>query len=233
MAAAVASIARPLCGTRLRRAGFNINNMESRSHLTRLRLDAPVLSSSRGRGPTPSIMRNMMCGHRDLSAIPVWVHSIRQRARHLQTAIQAVFTSVRWRLAEGRRQSPAMDYLSGSPETRHRHGPSRRHSVEGRKRVRARSIQAGDKEDATGGGQPPRPVAPNPTKPQVRQETNVDVWRLRWDSHGAYKFTRKPDGDILALPYRDIHAIANSSGCMARRRCRRTCRTSSTPMAAR
>ena len=69
------------------------------------------------------------------------------------------------------------------------------------------------------------------------QETKVDALAIAMGtSHGAYKFTRKPDGDILAMnvieeihrKLPNMHLVMHGSP-----RCRRTCRTSSTPMAAR
>ena len=65
-------------------------------------------------------------------------------------------------------------------------------------------------------------------------ETKVDALAIAMGtSHGAYKFSRKPDGDILAMNViEEIHRSCRTRiwSCTARRRCRRTCRTSSTPI---
>jgi fructose-bisphosphate aldolase class II len=67
--------------------------------------------------------------------------------------------------------------------------------------------------------------------------TKVDALAIACGtSHGAYKFSRKPDGDILAMNVIEaIHARSPTriSSCTAPPRCRRSCRTSSTPSAAR
>ena len=67
--------------------------------------------------------------------------------------------------------------------------------------------------------------------------TKVDALAIAMGtSHGAYKFSRKPDGDILAMKWsRKFTAGCRIRiwSCMAPRRCRSRCRTCSTRSAAR
>jgi len=69
------------------------------------------------------------------------------------------------------------------------------------------------------------------------RETKVDALAIAMGtSHGAYKFSRKPTGDILAMHViEDIHRkLPNTHLVMhGSRRCRRNCRTSSTSTAGR
>jgi fructose-bisphosphate aldolase class II len=65
------------------------------------------------------------------------------------------------------------------------------------------------------------------------KETKVDALAIAMGtSHGAYKFSRKPDGKVLAMNViEEIHrkpARIRISSCTARRRCRKTFRRSST-----
>jgi len=70
------------------------------------------------------------------------------------------------------------------------------------------------------------------------QETKVDALAIAMGtSHGAYKFTRKPDGDILAMKViEEIHRKLPNTHLVDARLVLGAagfCRTSSTPMAAR
>ena len=86
----------------------------------------------------------------------------------------------------------------------------------------------------------PRPAADRSrTRPASSSKaTEVDALAVAMGtSHGAYKFTRKPDGDVLAMNViEEIHqppAQHPPGDARLAPRCRRTCRTSSTNTAAR
>jgi fructose-bisphosphate aldolase class II len=96
----------------------------------------------------------------------------------------------------------------------------------------------GDKEDGHGaeGKLSHDQLLTNPDEAvKFVQETQVDALAIAMGtSHGAYKFSRKPDGDILAMHViEEIHRRPRTSSCTAPRPCRRSCRTSSTSTAAR
>ena len=69
------------------------------------------------------------------------------------------------------------------------------------------------------------------------KRTQVDALAIAiGTSHGAYKFSRKPTGDILAIDrIKEIHRAHSRtriSSCTAARRCRRTCSPRSASTAA-
>jgi len=113
-----------------------------------------------------------------------------------------------------------------------RHGASRRHFGGGANLGVLGSLETGmgDKEDGHGaeGKLSHDQLLTNPDEGgQIRQgDPGRCGWRSRWaPSHGAYKFSRKPDGDILAMK-RDRgnppQAAEHASGdARAPRRCRR------------
>ena len=144
------------------------------------------------------------------------------------------------RLAAGRRQDAGRlrlqcrDHRSASPSMAHCVGAS----VEGELGVLG-SLESGQGEAEDGHGAEgtlsPRPAADRPRpggRLRRRAPRSTRSPSPCGTSHGAYKFTRKPDGDILAMR-RDrgdprASCRTRTSSCTAPPRCRRNCRTSST-----
>src|ERR1700726_2748863 len=188
---------------------FNINNMEQALAImdAASSLDAPVIiQASRGaRSYANDIMlKHMMDAVTEIyPQIPVCVHLDHGNgAATCMTAIQAGFTSVMMDgslKADGK--TPAdWDYNVRVTEMAHLGGIS----VEGELGVLG-SLETGmgDKEDGHGaeGKLSHDQLLTNPDEAvKFVKETKVDALAIAMGtSHGAYKFTRKPDGDILAM----------------------------------
>jgi fructose-bisphosphate aldolase class II len=192
---------------------FNINNMEQALAIMEAAdaVDAPVIiQASRGaRAYANDIMlRHMMDAVTEIYPhIPVCVHLDHgNEPATCMTAIQAGFTSVMMDgslKADGK--SPAdWDYNVGVTrvvaDMAHLGGIS----VEGELGVLG-SLETGmgDKEDGHGaeGKLSHDQLLTNPDEAvKFVRETKVDALAIAMGtSHGAYKFSRKPDGDILAM----------------------------------
>ena len=229
---------------------FNINNMEQALAImeTASSLDAPVIiQASRGaRSYANDIMlKHMMDAVTEIHPqIPVCVHLDHGNGPDTcMTAIQAGFTSVMMDgslKADGK--SPAdWTYNVGVTKTVTDMAHLGGISVEGDSACSARSKPAwATRKTATAPKASCRTTSllTNPDEAvKFVQETKVDALAIAMGtSHGAYKFTRKPDGDILAMKvieeiHRKLpntHLVMHGSSWR-----RRISRTSSTPMAAR
>lgn len=192
---------------------FNINNMEQALAImdAAASLDAPVIiQASRGaRSYANDVMlRHMMDAVTEIHPqIPVCVHSDHcNEPATCMSAIQAGFTSVMMDgslKADGK--TPA-DWSYNVAVTRtvsdlaHLGGIS----VEGELGVLG-SLETGTGEAEDGHGAEGRlshdQLLTNPDEAtKFVRETKVDALAIAMGtSHGAYKFTRKPDGDILAM----------------------------------
>ena len=192
---------------------FNINNMEQALAIMEAAssLDAPVIiQASRGaRSYANDIMlKHMMDAVTEIyPQIPVCVHLDHGNGPDTcMTAIQAGFTSVMMDgslKADGK--SPAdWNYNVGVTKTVTDMAHLGGISVEGELGVLG-SLETGmgDKEDGHGaeGKLSHDQLLTNPDEAvKFVQETKVDALAIAMGtSHGAYKFTRKPDGDILAM----------------------------------
>ncbi|MEL6299675.1 MAG: class II fructose-bisphosphate aldolase [Pseudomonadota bacterium] len=192
---------------------FNINNMEQALAIMAAAnaVDAPVIiQASRGaRAYAHDVMlRHMMDAVTEIYPhIPVCVHLDHGNApATCMTAIQAGFTSV---MMDGSLEADGKtpgdwDYNVGVTKTvvdmAHLGGIS----VEGELGVLG-SLETGmgDKEDGHGaeGKLSEEQLLTNPDEAvKFVGETKVDALAIAMGtSHGAYKFSRKPDGDILAM----------------------------------
>src|SRR6202163_602996 len=192
---------------------FNINNMEQALAImdAASSLDAPVIiQASRGaRSYANDVMlRHMMDAITEIyPQIPVCVHLDHgNEPATCMTAIQAGFTSV---MMDGSLKADGKtpgdwDYNVGVTrkvtDMAHLGGIS----VEGELGVLG-SLETGmgDKEDGHGaeGKLSHDQLLTNPDEAvKFVKETRVDALAIAMGtSHGAYKFTRKPDGDILAM----------------------------------
>src|SRR5216684_851774 len=192
---------------------FNINNMEQALAImdAASSLDAPVIiQASRGaRSYANDIMlKHMMDAVTEIyPQIPVCVHLDHGNGPDTcMTAIQAGFTSVMMDgslKADGK--TPAdWDYNVGVTKTVTGMAHLGGISVEGELGVLG-SLETGmgDKEDGHGaeGKLSHDQLLTNPDEAvKFVRETQVDALAIAMGtSHGAYKFTRKPDGDILAM----------------------------------
>ena len=148
------------------------------------------------------------CGHRDLSAHPgLRASRPRQRARHLHDRDPGrLHLGDDGRLAQGRRQDarPTGTTMSASP------GPSPRWPISAASRSKANSACSARwkpararRKTATASRASSRhdQLLTNPDEAvKFVAETKVDALAIAMGtSHGAYKFTRKPDGAILAM----------------------------------
>ncbi len=193
---------------------FNINNMEQALAImdAASSLDAPVIiQASRGaRSYANDIMlKHMMDAVTEIyPQIPVCVHLDHGNGPDTcMTAIQAGFTSVMMDgslKADGK--SPAdWNYNVGVTKTVTDMAHLGGISVEGELGVLG-SLETGmgDKEDGHGaeGKLSHDQLLTNPDEAvKFVQETKVDALAIAMGtSHGAYKFTRKPDGDIRGDP---------------------------------
>src|ERR1700748_1306247 len=192
---------------------FNINNMEQALTIMEAAssLDAPVIiQASRGaRSYANDIMlKHMMDAVTEIyPQIPVCVHLDHGNgAATCMPAIQAGFTSVMMDgslKADGK--TPAdWDYNVGVTRTVTDMAHLGGISVEGELGVLG-SLETGmgDKEDGHGaeGKLSHDQLLTNPDEAvKFVKETKVDALAIAMGtSHGAYKFTRKPDGDVLAM----------------------------------
>ena len=192
---------------------FNINNMEQALAImdAASTLDAPVIiQASRGaRSYANDIMlKHMMDAVTEIyPQIPVCVHLDHGNGPDTcMTAIQAGFTSVMMdgSLKADGKTAADWDYNVGVTkkvtDMAHLGGIS----VEGELGVLG-SLETGmgDKEDGHGaeGKLSHDQLLTNPDEAvKFVRETEVDALAIAMGtSHGAYKFTRKPDGDILAM----------------------------------
>src|SRR5215468_10896553 len=190
---------------------FNINNMEQALAImdAASNLDAPVIiQASRGaRSYANDVMlRHMMDALTEIHPqIPVCVH-LDHGNEHAtcMTAIQAGFTSV---MMDGSLKADGKTpgdwtYNVGVTKTVTTMAHLGGISVEGELGVLG-SLESGmgDKEDGHGaeGKLSPDQLLTNPDEAvKFVRETKVDALAIAMGtSHGAYKFTRKPDGDIL------------------------------------
>ncbi len=205
---------------------FNINNMEQALAIMAAadKLDAPVIiQASRGaRSYANDIMlKHMMDAVTEIYPhIPVCVHLDHgNEPGTCMTAIQSGFTSVMMDgslAADGK--SPAdWDYNVGVTKTvvdmAHLGGIS----VEGELGVLG-SLETGmgDKEDGHGaeGKLSHDQLLTNPQEAvKFVKETDVDALAIAMGtSHGAYKFSRKPDGAVLAMNViEEIHKLLPST----------------------
>ena len=192
---------------------FNINNMEQALAImdAASSLDAPVIiQASRGaRSYANDVMlRHMMDAVTEIyPQIPVCVHlDPGNEPATCMTAIQAGFTSV---MMDGSLKADGKtpgdwDYNVGVTKTVTDMAHLGGISVEGELGVLG-SLETGmgDKEDGHGaeGKLSHDQLLTNPDEAvKFVKETKVDALAIAMGtSHGAYKFTRKPDGDILAM----------------------------------
>jgi fructose-bisphosphate aldolase class II (Calvin cycle subtype) len=192
---------------------FNINNMEQALAIMEAAsaLDAPVIiQASRGaRSYANDVMlRHMMDAVTEIyPQIPVCVHLDHgNEPATCMTAIQAGFTSV---MMDGSLKADGKtpgdwDYNVGVTKTVTDMAHLGGISVEGELGVLG-SLETGmgDKEDGHGaeGKLSHDQLLTNPDEAvKFVKETKVDALAIAMGtSHGAYKFTRKPDGDILAM----------------------------------
>ena len=192
---------------------FNINNMEQALSImdAASTLDAPVIiQASRGaRAYANDIMlRHMMDAVTEIyPQIPVCVHLDHgNEPATCMTAIQAGFTSV---MMDGSLKADGKtpgdwDYNVGVTKTVTNMAHLGGISVEGELGVLG-SLEHGSsaKEDGHGaeGGLSHDQLLTDPDQAvEFVRATNVDALAIAMGtSHGAYKFTRKPDGEILAM----------------------------------
>ena len=192
---------------------FNINNMEQALAIMEAAssLDAPVIiQASRGaRSYANDVMlRHMMDAVTEIHPqIPVCVHLDHgNEPATCMTAIQAGFTSV---MMDGSLKTDGKtpgdwDYNVGVTRTVTDMAHLGGISVEGELGVLG-SLETGmgDKEDGHGaeGKLSHDQLLTNPDEAvKFVKQTRVDALAIAMGtSHGAYKFTRKPDGDILAM----------------------------------
>jgi fructose-bisphosphate aldolase class II len=192
---------------------FNINNMEQALAImdAASSLDAPViLQASRGaRSYANDVMlRHMMDAVTEIHPqIPVCVHLDHgNEPATCMTAIQAGFTSV---MMDGSLKTDGKtpgdwDYNVGVTRTVTDMAHLGGISVEGELGVLG-SLETGmgDKEDGHGaeGKLSHDQLLTNPDEAvKFVKQTRVDALAIAMGtSHGAYKFTRKPDGNILAM----------------------------------
>ena len=192
---------------------FNINNMEQALAIMDAAsgLDAPVIiQASRGaRSYANDIMlRHMMDAVTEIyPQIPVCVHLDHGNGPDTcMTAIQAGFTSVMMdgSLKADGKTAADWDYNVGVTKTVTDMAHLGGISVEGELGVLG-SLETGtgDKEDGHGaeGKLSHDQLLTNPDEAvKFVKETKVDALAIAMGtSHGAYKFTRKPDGNILAM----------------------------------
>ncbi|TYC60492.1 fructose-bisphosphate aldolase class II [Rhodobacterales bacterium] len=192
---------------------FNINNMEQALAIMAAadKTDAPVIiQASRGaRAYAHDVMlKHMMDAVVEIYPhIPVCVHLDHGNApQTCMTAIQAGFTSVMMDGSlEADGKTPAdWDYNVGVTKTVTDMAHLGGISVEGELGVLG-SLETGmgDKEDGHGaeGKLSHDQLLTNPDEAvKFVRETKVDALAIAMGtSHGAYKFTRKPDGEILAM----------------------------------
>ena len=192
---------------------FNINNMEQALAIMAAasEVDAPVIiQASRGaRSYANDVMlKHMMDAVTEIyPQIPVCVHLDHgNEPATCMTAIQAGFTSV---MMDGSLKADGKtpgdwDYNVGVTRTVTGMAHLGGISVEGELGVLG-SLETGmgDKEDGHGaeGKLSHDQLLTNPDEAvKFVQETKVDALAIAMGtSHGAYKFTRKPDGEILAM----------------------------------
>lgn len=192
---------------------FNINNMEQALAIMAAadQTDSPVIiQASRGaRAYAHDVMlKHMMDAVVEIYPhIPVCVHLDHGNApQTCMTAIQAGFTSVMMDGSlEADGKTPAnWDYNVGVTKTVTDMSHLGGISVEGELGVLG-SLETGmgDKEDGHGaeGKLSHDQLLTDPTEAvKFVQETKVDALAIAMGtSHGAYKFTRQPDGEILAM----------------------------------
>ena len=193
---------------------FNINNMEQALAIMEAAdaVDAPVIiQASRGaRSYANDIMLQAHDGrgHRNLSAHSgLRASRPRQRARHLHDRDPGrLHLGDDGRLAEGRRQDarPTGTTMSASPGTSPTWPISAASRSKANSACSARSRPAwATRKTATAPRASSRhdQLLTNPDEAvKFVKETKVDALAIAMGtSHGAYKFTRKPDGDILAM----------------------------------
>ena len=192
---------------------FNINNMEQALAIMEAAssLDAPVIiQASRGaRSYANDIMlKHMMDAVTEIyPQIPVCVHLDHGNGPDTcMTAIQAGFTSVMMdgSLKADGKTAADWDYNVGVTKTVTDMAHLGGISVEGELGVLG-SLETGmgDKEDGHGaeGKLSHDQLLTNPDEAvKFVKETKVDALAIAMGtSHGAYKFSRQPDGDILAM----------------------------------
>ena len=205
---------------------FNINNMEQALAIMAAadKLDAPVIiQASRGaRSYANDIMlKHMMDAVTEIYPhIPVCVHLDHgNEPGTCMTAMQSGFTSVMMDgslAADGK--SPAdWDYNVGVTKTVVQMAHLGGISVEGELGVLG-SLETGmgDKEDGHGaeGKLSHDQLLTNPQEAvKFVKETDVDALAIAMGtSHGAYKFSRKPDGAVLAMNViEEIHKLLPST----------------------
>ena len=205
---------------------FNINNMEQALAIMAAadKLDAPVIiQASRGaRSYANDIMlRHMMDAVTEIYPnIPVCVHLDHgNEPGTCMTAIQSGFTSVMMdgSLKADGKSAADWDYNVGVTKTVVEMAHLGGISVEGELGVLG-SLETGmgDKEDGHGaeGKLSHDQLLTNPQEAvKFVKETDVDALAIAMGtSHGAYKFSRKPDGAVLAMNViEEIHKLLPST----------------------
>src|ERR1700712_1555411 len=192
---------------------FNINNMEQALALMEAAssLDAPVIiQASRGARQYANdiMLKHMMDAVTEIYPhIPVCVHLDHgNEPATCKTAIEAGFTSV---MMDGSLKADGKtpgdwDYNVGVTKTVTDMAHLGGISVEGELGVLG-SLESGEGEKEDGHGAEGKlshdQLLTNPDEAvKFVRETQVDALAIAMGtSHGAYKFTRKPDGDVLAM----------------------------------
>ncbi|RFB78370.1 class II fructose-bisphosphate aldolase [Methylovirgula sp. 4M-Z18] len=192
---------------------FNINNMEQALAIGEAAnaVDAPVIiQASRGARQYANdiMLRHMMDALTEIyPQVPICVHLDHgNNAATCMTAIQAGFTSVMMdgSLKEDGKTPADWTYNVGVTKDVTHMAHLGGISVEGELGVLG-SLESGEGEKEDGHGAEGKlshdQLLTNPEEAvKFVRETKVDALAIAMGtSHGAYKFTRKPDGDILAM----------------------------------
>jgi fructose/tagatose bisphosphate aldolase len=195
---------------------FNVNNMEQLQGIVAgaQETQSPVIvQASRGAiaYAGPLYLRNLiLAAVESAPEIPIVLHLDHgDKPETCFMAIELGFTSVMLDgslLADGKTPS---EYEYNSPSQGGGGGGARRASGRGR------AGTLGGIEDGHGSGS-----APDDPTGRLRRQTGVDALAVAiGTSHGAYKFTAKPTGDVLAMHLEEIHRSCRKRtwSCMAPR----------------
>ena len=201
-------------------AAFNVNNMEQIQAIMEAaeETDAPVIvQASRGarKYSQDSYLRHLMLAASELYPhIPIVMHQ--DHGNSVETCMSAIdngFTSVMMdgSLEEDGKTPADYDYNVGVTKAVVEKAHAKGVSVEGELGCLG-SLETGEGEQEDGHGATGKLTKEQLlTDPEEAErfvaETNVDALAVAiGTSHGAYKFTRKPDGDVLAMDrIIDIH----------------------------
>ena len=194
-------------------AAFNVNNMEQIQAIMEAaeETDAPVIvQASRGarKYSQDSYLRHLMLAASELYPhIPIVMHQ--DHGNSVETCMSAIengFTSVMMdgSLEEDGKTPADYDYNVGVTKAVVEKAHAKGVSVEGELGCLG-SLETGEGEQEDGHGATGKLTKEQLlTDPEEAErfvsETNVDALAVAiGTSHGAYKFTRKPDGDVLAM----------------------------------